>query len=70
MSSNRVLDAYMTGKGFASGTYAVDFTGDAGNDPDILDFRDDYETPQEMFPLAKDLGDIVTLLGYKIQKII
>ncbi len=55
----RNLDAFMTANGSPSGTYAVDFTGNAGSD--VLDFRNNteyyFEThPPKPFPTAKDLG--------------
>ncbi|MEO0293368.1 MAG: FlgD immunoglobulin-like domain containing protein [candidate division WOR-3 bacterium] len=55
----RNLDAFMTANGSPAGTYAVDFTGNAGQG--VLDFRDngDYyfvQHPPRPFPVAKDLG--------------
>jgi hypothetical protein len=55
----RNLDAFMTANGSPSGTYAVDFTGNATSG--VLDFRDNcnyyyYEHPPRPFPNAKDLG--------------
>jgi hypothetical protein len=59
IEGTRNLDAFMTGNGSPSGTYAVDFTGNATSG--VLDFRDNcnyyyYENPPRPFPNAKDLG--------------
>jgi hypothetical protein len=59
IEGTRNLDVFMTGNGSPSGTYAVDFTGNAISG--VLDFRDNcnyyyYENPPRPFPNAKDLG--------------
>jgi hypothetical protein len=55
----RNLDAFITGNGSPVGTYAVDFTGNAGSGVlDICDNTDYYFVthPPRPFPVARDLG--------------